>query len=255
MTVSLLCELTKRELLERYAGSMLGGVWSFLRPALTMLVFVVVFSNIMGVTIPGYSSAYSYSVYLIAGLLPWTAFSTSIIRATTVLVARRDLLTTLPLPLLTLPAVVVLAESVALLPAILLFLAFLAVTGMAPTYSVWTLPVVFVLHQLFALGVGFLLAVLHVFLRDLKELTDVTVQMWFWLTPIAYVATILPQEVAQVVAFNPAYWFVRAYQDLFVFRIAPSTIDLALLAAVAGLTLGGACVVAKVLESDVRDLV
>jgi lipopolysaccharide transport system permease protein len=109
------------------------------------------------------------------------------------------------------------------------------------------------LQQLFAYGLGFVLAVLNVFLRDLKEFVSVSLQLWFWLTPIVYTFDILPDYASQFLQMNPAYLFIAAYHDIVVFDSTPSAQNLIILLS-AGLALCslGYYLCGK-LERDIRD--
>jgi len=77
-------ELAKRDLTERYSGATLGAIWNFIYPLVSIVIYVVIFSSIMGARLPGSSSVYSYSIYLVAGIIPWTAFANTISRMSSV---------------------------------------------------------------------------------------------------------------------------------------------------------------------------
>ena len=81
----LILELVKRDFEEKFAGSILGRLWSFISPLVYILIYILIFSNIMSARLSGAGSEFSYSIYLISAILPWTAFSVTISRCTTVL--------------------------------------------------------------------------------------------------------------------------------------------------------------------------
>ena len=96
-------------------------------------------------------------------------------------------------------------------------------------------------------------ATLTVFIRDLKEIVGIILQLWFWFTPIVYVREILPEFVRRIMVFNPAYIFIESYQRIFVFNDIPSVKSLLLLAVLTHLMLGLAYLTFRFLEKDVRD--
>jgi lipopolysaccharide transport system permease protein len=253
MNIALLFELTKRDFLERYVGSALGSVWAFLWPLVNIFIYVVIFSKVMGAKLPGQSATYSYSIYLVAGLVPWTAFANSVARATTVYVDRRNILSKITVDLPTLPLCIILSESITFLISMSIFLVFLLLTGKPLNGTVLFVPLVFILQQLFAYGVGFLAAIFNVFLRDLKEAVGVLIQIWFWFTPIVYTLDIVPEVFKKYFSLNPAMLFIESYQKIFVYNISPSWGQLSVLAGISLSLLTLAWLVFQKLEKDVRD--
>lgn len=247
-------ELTKRDFTERYAGSVLGILWVFLWPLVMIAIYVLVFSRIMGAKLPGLSSIYSYSIYLVAGILPWTAFANTVSRSATIFVDKRHLISKMRMNLPRLPIYVVLSEGVTFLVSMVIYVAFLFLAGvhLSPG-ALLLLPCIFGVQQVFAYALGFLFATLNVFLRDLRELVGILVQLWFWMTPIVYMKTMLPPFAKPILAWNPAAWFVGAYQDIFFYNRFPDFGQLLMLTLLGHLLLALAYLTFKKLEKDVRD--
>jgi lipopolysaccharide transport system permease protein len=254
MNLGFIFELTKRDFTERYAGSVLGVFWMFLWPLVMIAIYTVVFSRIMGAKLPGISSIYSYSIYLIAGILPWTAFANTVSRASTVFVDKRHLISKIRIYLPRLPVYVVLSETVTFVVAMFLYMIFLLIAGADLTFSaILFVPFVFAVQQIFAYALGFLFATLNVFLRDLRELVNILIQVWFWATPIVYMRTMLPDFVQSLLRLNPATFFIGAYHDIFFYNRLPNFRHLIALTLLGHLVLAVAYVVFKRLEKDVRD--
>lgn len=251
--MNLTIELTKRDFAERFSGSSLGVSWLVLAPVVNIFIYIVVFSELIGARIPGVESTLGYGVYLVSGLLPWVAFSNTVSRMSTVYVDKRHLISKIRLDLKSFPVFVVLSETVVFLFSCVVFLAFLLYFEFEMSRQMIWFPVIYVLQQFFAFGLGFLLAIFHVFLRDLKEFVSVSLQLWFWLTPIVYTFDILPDYASDVLHMNPAYLFIGAYHNIFVFDSAPA-LDSLLLLFVIGLSLmlAGFFLCSK-LERDIRD--
>jgi lipopolysaccharide transport system permease protein len=151
--------------------------------------------------------------------------------------------------------VIHLSESVTFLVSMTLFFVFLIVSGYEISSYAALIPLIYLLQQVFFFGFSLLVATLTVFIRDLREVMGIVLQVWFWFTPIVYVRDILPDFVQHVMVFNPAYVVIESYQRIIVFGQEPCIPRLALFAA-AGLGLFlFSYYVFRVLEKDVRDFV
>lgn len=251
--MSLLIELTKRDFTERYSGSVLGVFWTFIWPLVNIFVYTVIFSQVMGARLQGASSTYSYGIYLIAGILPWTAFANTVSRSATIFADKKGIISKIKVSLPSLPLYIVMSESITFLITLLIYMVFLLMTGTPLRITLFFLPVIYLVQQIFAFSLGFLITIFHVFIRDLKEITGIVLQLWFWFTPIVYVYDILPAFAKNLVAFNPAFLFIKAYQDIFVLNQVPEFVNLMKLSIMAHLFLLAGYVIFKKLERDIRD--
>ena len=255
MNTSLLIELTKRDFTERYSGSILGVFWTFLWPLVNIFVYTVIFSQVMGARLQGSSSTYSYGIYLVAGILPWTAFANTVSRSATVFVDKKHIISKIRVNLTSLPLYIVMSESITFFIALLIYLGFLLTTGAPIKKTILLLPALYLVQQIFAYALGFLIAVFHVFIRDLKEVTGIVLQIWFWFTPIVYVYDILPEFAKKIVVYNPAFLFIKSYQDIFVLQRVPDFTHLLVLTVIAHLLLLAGYLIFKKLEKDIRDFI
>lgn len=255
MNIRLLIELTKRDFTERYTGSVLGVFWSFIWPLVNIFVYIVIFSKVMGAKLPGVSSTYSYGIYLIAGLVPWTAFVNTVSRAATVFADKKNIISKIRVSLPSLPLFVVMSESITFTITLLIVIIFLLIMGTPLNKLLLFIPAIYLIQQTFAYSLGFLIAIFHVFIRDLKEVTGLTLQIWFWFTPIVYVSDILPGFVKEVIVYNPAFLFINAYHDVFVFRKSPNFLHLLCLTILSCLILLSAYLIFKRLEKEIRDAI
>ncbi len=249
----MLIELTKRDFTERYSGSVLGVFWTFIWPLVNIFVYTVIFSRIMGARLQGASSTYSYGIYLIAGILPWTAFANTVSRSATIFADKTGIISKIKVSLPSLPLYIVMSESITFLITLFIYMVFLLMTGTPLRITLIFLPVIYLVQQIFAFSLGFLITIFHVFIRDLKEITGIVLQIWFWFTPIVYVYDILPVFAKKLVAFNPAFLFIKAYQDIFVLNQVPDFINLLKLSIMAHLLLLAGYIIFKKLERDIRD--
>ncbi len=206
----------KREFQSKYRNSLLGAAWTVLQPLAMILVYTVIFSQVMRAKLPGVDSTFAYSIYLCAGILSWGLFSEITTRSQNMFLDNANLLKKLSFPRLCLPVTVV---STALLNFGIvfgLFSAFLIITGNFPGVAYLALAPLLGLLVVFAIGLGMVLGVLNVFFRDVGQFFGIFVTFWFWLTPIVYPPTILPERLQPLMALNPMASIVGALQGVLV---------------------------------------
>jgi lipopolysaccharide transport system permease protein len=254
LNISSIWDLTKRDFSERFAGSALGAVWALIWPLVNLAIYIVVFGRLMGARLPGTSDAYAYGIYLASGLLPWTALAGTISRSTSAFLDKRHIISKVSVSLPALLLVINLSESITFLISMGFFFIFLLLSGWELSHHLMLLPFLFLLQQIFAFGFGLLTATLTVFLRDLREVVGIVLQLWFWFTPIVYVKEILPDMVKEIMIYNPSYVIIESYHRIFVFHEAPSIKALLILTVAAHGLLFVSYMVFRVLEKDVRDL-
>jgi homopolymeric O-antigen transport system permease protein len=255
MNFSLIFELTKRDFIERYSGSSLGFVWTFIYPLINILIYMIIFGHLMGARLPGTSSVWGYGIYLIAGIIPWSSFANTVTRSSTVFLDKKHIISKIHVDLATLPLFIVLSETITFCVTFLIFLGILFLTGFLFTPLFLLIPVVYLVQQVFAYALGFFLAMLVVFLRDLKEVVNIWFQVWFWFTPIVYVFQILPQLAQDILIWNPMNAVVSAYHDIFVYQKIPSFIFLTLVLAFSIVLIITDYIIYKKLEKDIRDFI
>jgi lipopolysaccharide transport system permease protein len=210
----LLWQMVATDLRGRYVGSSLGVFWSVIHPLIMIVIYTLVFSRVIGARLPGNADAYGYGIYLCAALLPWSGFLEVVQRSTTIFVDNANLVRKVAFPKVVLYGFVLVSAAVNLALALGVFLVVLLLLGhsLQPTLLLW-LPFI-ALQLLFALGVGMVLSVLHVFLRDTAQLVAVGLNVLFWLTPVIYVETILPEWIRRFELFNPLYLFSKTHHEL-----------------------------------------
>jgi lipopolysaccharide transport system permease protein len=205
-----------REFQTRYRNSLLGATWTILNPLAMILVYTVIFSQLMKARLPGVDNNLAYGIYLCAGILAWGFFAEVIGRAQSVFLEHANLIKKLSFPRICLPIIVVLNAGLNFAIIFALFLGFLLVTQNFPGWVVVAVIPVLAIQILFSIGLGILLGVLNVFFRDVGQFTGILLQFWFWLTPIVYPASILPDSIRPVIEVNPMFPLITSYQGIFV---------------------------------------
>lgn len=228
------------DLRSRFMRSKMGALWMILQPLAMVAIYALVLSEVLGAKLPGIENKFGYAIYLVSGILCWSLFVDIVSRCLTVFVDNESLLKKMVFPRTCLPLIVVgsaLVNNVLLLVAAVLVFALL---GHMPVAGLLWLPFLIGLTAVFALGLGLILGTLNVFVRDVGQVMQVVLQLWFWMTPIVYMLSILPEGFGRLVRWNPLYPLVQAYQNVLVFGTAPDFTSLAQLAGVSAglLTLG-----------------
>jgi len=211
----------RREFASRYRNSMLGATWLVLQPLAQILVFTLVFSQVMRARLPGVDSSFSYSIFLCAGLLTWGLFADIVSRSQNMFLDNANLLKKLSFPRICLPIIVILNACLGFAIIFGLFAGFLLISGNFPGWVFLAIMPVLLLQILLAIGLGMVIGVLNVFFRDVGQLFGIVLQFWFWLTPIIYPLTTLPDWAQRIVMLNPMTSLTLAYQGILVQGVLP----------------------------------
>jgi lipopolysaccharide transport system permease protein len=121
---------------------------------------------------------------------------------------------------------VVLNAWVNFLIILTIFLLFLILTGLFPGWPLLAIVPVLALQTVLAIGLGVIVGILNVFFRDVGQLFNIALQLWFWVTPVIYPLTILPDWARALVMLNPMTAVVTAYQSIFVSAAWPQWLSL-----------------------------
>jgi ABC-type polysaccharide/polyol phosphate export permease len=198
--------LALKELKVRYNRSALGFLWALLHPLLMALVLTLVFSSLLRVSIE------RYPVFLLSTLFPWTFFSQSLHYATQSVVTNGSLLKTVHVP----PAVFPLAAVLANLANFLLTLvplALLVVLLGFPFHATWLfLPVPILALVLFTTGLGLFFAAANVFLRDVGQILQILISVWFYFSPIIYDLGAIHPRLQWLFELNPMHPILRSFR-------------------------------------------
>jgi ABC-2 type transport system permease protein len=206
----LLRNLVRKELKVKYKNSVLGFVWTMLNPTLYLVVFSLVFQELLRVQVP------YFAIFFLSGLLAWNLFAAALGGATASIVGNASLVSKVWFPREILPFAAVGAslmhfafQATVLLSALLIF-------GRAPDWGMLPLvPIALVVLLLFAAGLGVLLAALNVYLRDVQHLLELALTAWFWLSAIVYPFKTIDERLGQhawMALMNPVIPVVITFQ-------------------------------------------
>jgi lipopolysaccharide transport system permease protein len=247
----LLYFLTWRDVKVRYKQTAIGAAWAVLQPLLTMLVFAVVFGALIRVP----SDGLPYPVFAYVALLPWTFFATALTRAGGSLVTDASLITKVYFPRLLLPLSAVLSSALDFGVAFLLVLVLMGWYGIAPGPAVVTVPLFLLLAVLTALGCGLWLSALNVRYRDIAYVTPFLIQVWFFLTPVAYPSSLVPERWRALYGLNPMAGVVEGFRWALLGSASAPGVTLVVSAAVVAVILVGGVFWFRRLEQGFADVV
>jgi ABC-2 type transport system permease protein len=217
----LLAQLISRDFKTKYKRSVLGILWSFLNPMLTMAVQFVIFSTIFKSTIE------NFPVYLLSGIVIFSFFNEAVSQGMTSIVGNTSLLTKVYIPKYIFPIYKVLSSMVNVVISLIPLLLMMVITGVHFTKAILLLPVVLFFVMMFSMGMSMLLSASMVFFRDTQFLWSVLVMLWNFLTPIFYPETIIPIVYRTLYHLNPLYQYVYFMRAIILDGISPAPMNYA----------------------------
>lgn len=216
--LDLLKTLVQRDLAARYQGSVLGNSWALLNQLAQLLVYTYLFSIVLKVklSLGGLpSNNFTFGLWLFAGLVPWIAFTTGFSQAASAVIAQPNLVKKVVFPVALLPLVPICSAFVESTMGVMLLITFVVFLTKAIHSTILLLPLLWIPQLLFTSGLGYLAAGMTVFLRDIPQTLGVILNLWFYVTPIVYPSSAVPEALRfWVFWLNPMTIVVELYRDL-----------------------------------------
>jgi lipopolysaccharide transport system permease protein len=197
--------LAWRDVKVRYKQTLIGVLWVLLQPLAMMTMFWLIFGRT-------HLDDASYPLYVLSGLVPWQFFSRVVSESTNSLITDQRLITRVYFPRLVVPIATALTALVDFSLAMCLVFLLMKWFGSIPGATILLLPLAIVLMLTAALGVGFWLSALNVEYRDVMHAIPFLVQFWFFLTPVVYATSSIPDSWRWLFAFNPMIAVVEAFR-------------------------------------------
>jgi len=211
----------KNDMRNRVAGSLMGAAWLVIQPLALMLLFMFLFSFVLKLKLRGgFYGTRSFSLFLVAGMIPWMAFQEGIMRAAVAVVENREVVKKIYIPLGALPTGYCLSVHFFYGVVLLLFdvFCFFKLWSAGKVGVMW-LPVsaillllVYFLQFVCALGIGLFLSSIAVFIRDIIQALPLIMQVWFYLSPIVYPEYMVPKKARFLLSINPYNPFLKSYK-------------------------------------------
>ena len=199
----LLHQLVSRDFKTKYKRSVLGVLWSFLNPLLSMTVQYIVFSTLFKSSIP------NFAVYLLIGIVFFNFFSEATSMGLMAIVGNSSLITKVYIPKYIFPVSRTLSSTINLLISMIPLLLVVLITRTPITPAILLLPFSIICAVIFCIGMSFILSSAMVYFRDMQFLWGVINMLWMYATPIFYPESILPPKLMWLFKMNPLYHFIR----------------------------------------------
>jgi lipopolysaccharide transport system permease protein len=204
----LLYFLTWRDVKVRYKQTLLGASWAILQPLLTMLIFTLIFGSLAGIK----SDGIPYPIFAYAGLLVWTFFANAVTNSANSIVGSANLITKIYFPRMIIPGAAVGAGLIDLAVAFLLLIVLMVYYRVTPSLTILMVLPLVVLSSLLALGVGMWLSALNVKYRDIRYAVPFLIQLWMFVSPVIYPATLLPPKWRWFLRLNPLTGIIENFR-------------------------------------------
>ena len=206
----------------RFFGSVLGYLWTLVRPLMLFAVIYVVFTQVVKLG----AGVKHYPVYLLTSIVLFTLFSETTSRGVTSLVDRENLLRKIRFPRLVIPLSVALSALFNLLANLVAVFVFVFASGITPRLEWLQLPLLVAVLVVLATGVAMLTSALFVRYRDIEPIWEVALQILFYASPILYVVTLIPDEFeSEMAAFNPIATILTQMRHALIDPDAPTIVD------------------------------
>lgn len=228
--------LTISDLKVKYQSSILGFTWSLLNPLLMMLVLYIVFSNIFR------TNQEHFALYLLIGIVSWRFLANGTSSSMNAIVGKPSLVTKIYIPRQVLVLSTVLSSFISSLLEFLVLAVLLIVFGVHLSINILLFPAVHVIYFLIVYGISLALAALYVYYRDLNQIWEVVMQLGFFLSPVVYPLSTVPEKYISYYMLNPVTQIMQIYRQSLLYAETPSALSLAfiLLSAAAIILLGSA---------------
>ena len=210
--LNLIRELVLKDLKIRYSRPVLGFLWAFLSPILTVAVFYIIFGLVLKVK----TEEAPFVLYLMSGVFPWMFFQDSIFKSITSLVDNKNLIKESCFPHYLIPVSIVMTNAVIFLPSlfIIVFSSFFILKGL-PGFIV-LLPIVLIVHLTVTILLSVIFSILYVRWRDLKYVLEALFLLLFYLTPVFYSISLLkalfPDALYKAYLSNPLVGILSLYR-------------------------------------------
>lgn len=218
----LLYFLVWRDLKVRYKQTVIGVAWVLIQPTFLTLAFSIFFGRLAGIP----SDGVPYPLFAYCGILPWQLFAQALSGSANSLISNETLITKVYFPRLVIPLAAVFSALVDFVFAFVVLLGMVIFYGVALTSGILLLPIFVVLALASALSVGLWFSALNVQYRDIRYTIPFIIQIWFFVTPIVYPGSLVPERWHVIYSLNPLVGVVDGMRWALLGSIAPSGLSL-----------------------------
>lgn len=204
----LIAMLAWRDIMAQYKQAVFGIAWAVVKPVFSVIVYTLVFGKVANLS----SSGLPYPLFTLCGLVAWSFFASSLDQSTVSLLNNTNLLSKVYFPRLILPIAGLGRGAVDFSISSILLLILMGVYGFFPPKTVYFLPVFFTMGLCLVLGMGLFFSALCAKYHDLKFAVQFLIQIWFWVTPVAYGIENIPEKLKIIFFLNPMTWIIQGFR-------------------------------------------
>ena len=225
-----------RDLKLRYKQTMVGASWAIIQPFIAMVVLSIFFGKLIKVP----SEGIPYPIFAYTALVPWMYFVNALTQSSNSVVGNYTLITRVYFPRLVIPITTVVTGLLDFAIAFAILIGMMLFYGIVPTAAIWTLPFFIMLTIATALGLGLWLAALNVEYRDVRFILPFLTQILFFITPVAYPSSLVPEPWRAIYSLNPMVGVIEGFRWALLGKAQPPSVVLVIsVIAVIGLLIGG----------------
>lgn len=210
----------KKEIRGKYKGSLLGVLWSFINPLLTVAVYAIVFPVIMK------DSPDNYIVFLVIGIIPWNFFIMTINQGMVTVRMNAGIIKKVYFPREILPISVALSGLVNFFISCIIIVIFCVFGGVGVSWHIIFLPIIALMQFFLTLGLVLGLSAINIYIKDTEYIVQFFLNLMFYATPILYMASRLSENLQKILTINPLAHIIDAYRKIFLYHQSPNLFSL-----------------------------
>lgn len=199
---------TRKELRTRYKGSFLGFLWTFMNPLLQLIVYSIIFPFVMKF------SQENYATFLFVAIIPWNFFTTCLQGSCGIIILNSNLVTKVYFPREVLPISFTFSGLMNMIFSYAIVFPMMAIFKVPFTWNLLWLPILMFFQTIMCTGIAMLISSINVYFRDIEHFISVAVMAMYFLTPIMYDITALPEGIRKYLFLNPMTGYIMMYRDV-----------------------------------------
>ena len=211
---------------QKYAGSVMGILWTFIYPLFLFGIYIILYTVIFRVR-PTDMTTLTYVVYILSGLIPFLSFSEALNTGAGSIVAKKQLLLNTIYPSEFIPLQTIISSHINILTGIVILVLFNLFFNHTLYWTYLLIPVLVLLQMMFVAGIVWFLSIINLVARDIQQILSLVTMLLMILSPVAYTPSMVPASLKLIIWLNPFSYFVFAYQDIFVYAIVSKHIFIA----------------------------
>ena len=211
----------KKDINEKYKGSILGLLWTFINPLSLTLLYYFIFPYILK------SKQDNYTTFLLIGILSWNYFSRGILNSTKSITVNRDLLKKVYFPKIILPLTISISELINYLISILIIFIFIVFNNIGFSIHILIFPFIILIQFILILGISLITSSINVFFRDVEYICEFILKLLYYVTPVFYATDLLKGTyLDNLINLNPMTIIINSYRDILINHVCPNFISL-----------------------------